>query len=115
MFAFAQSTATRAILGLVGTTIGAALCLGAAAGPASAQTGQSFDAPRSAKVAIGDLNLGNADDHKRLDTRLRAAARSVCATGGDTVAARTQESQCIRATLKAAEPARMAAILVPTG
>ncbi|GGI79533.1 hypothetical protein GCM10007973_15140 [Polymorphobacter multimanifer] len=111
MFAFAQSTASRAAFGLVGTVIGAALCIGAAAGPAQAQ---QVDAPRSVKVAIGDLNLASTVDHKRLDTRLRAAARSVCANGGDTIADRTHQSQCIRDAIKATEPARMAATARPS-
>ena len=35
----------------------------------------------SVLVRVGDLDLGNAKDMKRLDTRLKSAARSVCDSG----------------------------------
>jgi UrcA family protein len=112
MFAFAESSVSRAALALVGTVIGAALCLGAAAGPANAQTADDL---RSVKVAIGDLNLASPIDQKRLDARLRSAARSVCANGGQTVADRTHETACVREAVKATAPQRFAATLAPVG
>lgn len=114
MFNFANTTFGRATLGIVGTAVAAGLCLGAAAGPAQAQT-IAIDAPRSAKVTYGDLNLANAAHQKQLDARLHAAARRVCEVGGKTVRERSDENRCIQTALKAAEPQRLAARLSPLG
>ncbi len=117
MFAFAQNTASKTALGILGTIIGASLCLGAAAGPANAQSANvdASDAPRTAKVVFNDLNLAKADHRKLLDARLSDAARRVCAMGGGSVAERAAEARCQQAALKAAAPQRLAATLGGVG
>lgn len=97
MFATFTSTATRAILGTVGTAFCAGICLVAATAPAAAET------VRATTVSYADLDLGNAAGRMTLDRRINAAARTVCASSdGGTVAA-LDEMQCVRHAVIAAK------------
>ena len=76
-----------------------ALSLTVTALPAAAQT-----EVKTAAVQTGDLDLTNAADLQRLDTRLNSAARSVCRTGVRGVAERTRQAECVAATLARTTP-----------
>ena len=54
-----------------------------------------------------DLNLANDQGRDALDTRIKSAARSVCATGSGDVRARRDEARCVR---EAISQARMSAV-----
>lgn len=95
MFALASDTVQRAFVGTLGTALCAGLCLAAAAGPAEAAT---VDAGfgRAQAVVTHDLNLSNPTGRKALDLRIRHAARTVCAIGGNDVRTLTAEARCVR-------------------
>jgi UrcA family protein len=100
---FTTSTnALRTVLGTFGTVICAGVCLMAATAPA-----QAAEAPRATTVTYLDLNLANDQGRDTLDARIKSAARSVCANGGDDVRARSEEARCIR---DAISQARMTAV-----
>jgi UrcA family protein len=97
-----STSAFRNLLGTVGTVLCAGVCLIAATAPA-----QAAEAPRATTVSYVDLNLGNDQGRDTLDARIKAAARSVCANGGNDVRARTVEARCVR---EAISQARMTAV-----
>lgn len=111
MFAFASHSPARTVSALAGTVAAALICLGAAAGPAKATTlDQNADAVRTAEVSLAGVNLSSEKGRHALETRIRAAARSVCTTGGHNVKSRTDEMRCIRDAVSAAiTPLRVAA------
>ena len=83
-----------------------ALSLTAAAAPAiAAETGNP-----TVEVRIDDLNLTQATDRERLDTRLKSAARSVCYTGLRGAAESARQSACLSNTLAKIEPQTKQAI-----
>ncbi len=96
------NTTLRTIFGTVGTVICAGVCLVAATAPA-----QAADAARMTTVSHIDLNLANDQGRDALDTRIKSAARSVCATGSGDVRARRDEARCVR---EAISQARMSAV-----
>ncbi len=103
MFAFASHSATTTVSAIAGTVAAALICLGAAAGPAkAAEAGQNFEAPRSVEVSLAGVNLNSEKGREALETRIRAAARTVCATGGHDVKSRTDQTRCVREAVSAA-------------
>ena len=102
MFATANQSVSRTLIGTIGTALFAGACLLAATAPAVAQ-----DAPRARTVSYSDLNLSSAQGREALTLRIKQAARTVCDTGLDDVSARTEEARCIRAAIDGAK-AKMA-------
>lgn len=96
------NTALRTIFGTIGTVICAGVCLVAATAPAQAANAASITT-----VSHVDLNLASDRGRDVLDTRIKSAARSVCANGGGDVRARTDEARCVR---EAISQARMSAV-----
>jgi UrcA family protein len=103
-------------LRLAAATAGAAICLAAAAAPAAAAAAAAAaaspivdEAPRVETVRHGDLNLASPAGQKRLEARLRAAARRVCDQAGASSAERAEEMQCVRKALEATAIQRLAA------
>nr|WP_310524184.1 UrcA family protein [Polymorphobacter sp.] len=97
MFATANESVSRTIIGTIGTALFAGACLLAATAPAAAQ-----DAPRAQTVSYSDLNLSNSHGREALTLRIKQAARNVCETGLDDVRARTEEARCVRAAVDGA-------------
>ena len=93
-----STSAFRTVLGTVGTVLCAGVCLLAATAPA-----QAAEAPRATSVSYLDLNLGNDQGRDTLDARIKAAARSVCASGSNDVRARTEEARCVREAISQAK------------
>jgi UrcA family protein len=100
MFTINNDTSFRFFAGAVGTLIAAGACLFGAAGPAYAGTADA--APRTQNVVYGDLNLGKTAGRVQLDSRIKAAARQVCVSGGDDIRSRSDEARCIRAAIAGA-------------
>ncbi len=98
MFDTFNSSVTRTVLGAVGTTICAGICLIAAAGPADA-------APvRTATVSYADLDVHTATGRAVLDRRVLSAARTVCASAEVGPAARVEEGRCVRHAVAGVKP-----------
>jgi UrcA family protein len=97
MFATANESVSRTIIGTIGTALFAGVCLLAATAPAAAQ-----EVPRARTVSYSDLNLSTAQGQEALKLRIKQAARSVCENGLDDVAGVTQEARCIRAAVDGA-------------
>ncbi len=100
MFTISNQNSFRFFAGAVGTMIAAGACLFGAAGPAYAAAVDT--APRSQNVVYGDLNLGKTAGRAVLDSRIKAAARAVCAAGGDDIRSRSDEARCMRAAIAGA-------------
>jgi UrcA family protein len=58
----------------------------------------------TAEVRIADLDLSTAQGQQRLETRVKSAARDLCATGERGVAAMTRQSECIADVMASAKP-----------
>jgi UrcA family protein len=99
MFTTASHTVQRAVIGAFGTALFAGLSLSGALAPANAAEVQ---AARVQTVSYADLNLSNAAGRATFEQRVKAAAQTVCASGLDTVAAKTAESRCVRNAIEAA-------------
>lgn len=106
MFAVISQTVSRAIIGTVGTTLCAGLCLFAAAAPAAAA---NADAPRAITVGYSDLNLSTTQGRTALSFRVHSAARSVCTTGSNDIASLAAETRCVRNAVKGAQSKMIAA------
>lgn len=103
MFAFVSNSPAHTASAIVGSVAAALICLGAAAGPAKAQTAyQDLEAPRTVEVSLAGVNLNSEKGRDALESRIRAAARTVCATGGHDVKSRTDETRCVRDAVAAA-------------
>ncbi len=87
-----------------------ALSLTAAAAPAAAQTEGA-----TAAVSTADLDLTQAADRGRLDTRLKSAARRLCQSGLRGTAENARQSACIAAALANAAPQAEQAIAQAQG
>lgn len=98
MFATANESVSRTVIGTIGTALFAGVCLLAATAPAAAQ-----EAPRAKAVSYSDLNLSNAQGREALDMRIKQAARNVCENGSDDVRARTEEARCVRGAIEGAK------------
>lgn len=55
-------------------------------------------------VRVDDLDLAGVEGRDRLDSRLRSAARRICATVGRGVTERKMEADCMATTLASAKP-----------
>lgn len=84
---------TRTIALALSLTIAAAPAI--AAPPAEASTHE---------IRIDDLDLTSARDQRRLEIRIKSAARRICDDGIGGAAARAQQSECMTTTLAAARP-----------
>lgn len=102
MFTTLTNTASRSIIGSIGTVLCAGLCVAAAAGPAKAAEAQQV--ARVQTVSSADLNLANPAGRAALDQRIKAAAESVCSTGLNDTAAKTAESRCVKGAIATATP-----------
>jgi UrcA family protein len=80
------------------------LILSASLALAAAVPAAAADRDDSAQVRIDDLDLANPSDQQRLDRRVSAAARRICATGARNLAAITAENRCIALALESAAP-----------
>ncbi len=111
MFASA-SNFSRTFSAAAGTLLFAGLCIGGATAPAAAHTTLGLNAAgeRVATVSHADLDLGSKAGRAALETRIRAAARKVCATGAHDPANATYEYQCIAEAVKAGQNATIAAV-----
>jgi UrcA family protein len=96
---------SRNLLGAFAALVLGTTFVGAATGPAHAAT---VTAAPSQVVFYGDLNLASAAGRAAYDARIRGAAKAVCATGLDSVAARSAEAQCVNAAVASAKPATKA-------
>lgn len=99
MFTTSHTNGFRAFAGFAGAFVAAAACIVGAAGPAAAQA----DTARSQSVVYGDLNLGKTAGRAALESRIKAAARSVCTSGSDDLRSRTDEARCIRTAIAGAK------------
>ncbi len=104
MFATANQTVSRAVIGAFGTALCAGICLLAAAGPA-----QAAPVARTQVVSYADLNLAHPDGRSALNFRIKRAAQSVCSTGSNNLEAQISEARCVRSAVEAAK-ARTAAV-----
>ncbi len=76
-----NSLAARTLVGITGTVVGAAICLGAAVSPAAAHAAdRSADAAPTVKVSYADLDLASQTGRAKLDRRIANAAHLVCTT-----------------------------------
>ncbi len=91
------NTTLRTISGTIGTLVCAGICLMAATAPA-----QAADSAHMIMINHVDLNLANDRGRDALDARIKSAARSVCASGGSDVRARTDEARCVRTAINQA-------------
>lgn len=112
MFASA-SNFSRTFSAAAGTLLFAGLCIAGATAPASAHTTLGLNAAgeRVATVSHADLDLGSKAGRAVLETRIRAAARKVCANGAPDPANTAREYQCIAQAMKAGQNATIAAVL----
>jgi UrcA family protein len=101
MFEIASYTVQRAVVGAFGTALFAGLALSGALAPANAAEVQA----RVQTVSYADLNLANAAGRAALDSRIKAAAETVCATGLNDTAAKVAESRCVKSAVEAANVA----------
>ena len=93
-----SNTALRTIFGTIGTVICAGVCLVAATAPA-----QAANAAGITTVSLLDLNLASDQGRDALNTRIKSAARSVCANGSDDVRARRDEARCVHEAINRAQ------------
>ncbi len=79
---------SRTLAGAASALLFATLCIGAATSPATASTTMSVNAAgeRTATINHADLDLGSPAGRNALTTRIRDAARKVCANGAATPA-----------------------------
>jgi UrcA family protein len=96
---------SRNTLGAFAALVLGTIFVGAATGPAHAAT---VTPTTSQVVFYGDLNLASPAGRAAYDARVLGAAKSVCATGLDSVAARAAETQCISNAVATAKPATKA-------
>jgi UrcA family protein len=110
MFASAFNI-SRTLAGAAGTLLFAGLCVGAATAPAAAHTTMDLNpaGQRVATVSHADLDLGSNAGRAVLETRVRAAARKVCANAAPNPAAAAYEFQCIAQAVRASRNATIAA------
>lgn len=71
-------------------------------------------ATESVVVAIDDLDLARSQDQQRLDRRIDAAARSLCASGARGIAALQAERRCVALARASAAPQAEQAIALAT-
>lgn len=93
---FATNDFARNFVGAAGAALLAGACLFAATTPAKATEAVSKT------VTYADLNLAQPAGRATLETRIKAAARAVCATDSDDIRARAEKSRCIRTAIDAA-------------
>lgn len=105
MFTAASPSISRTIIGAFGTVVFAGICLMGATAPA-----QAAEAPRTAIVSTAGLNLATDAGRDAFQDRVRHAAQAVCAAGSDDVRAKAGETRCVKAAVRAAQPAQMASI-----
>lgn len=98
---FASQTVSRFVIGTLGTTFCATVCLLGATAPAHADT---VSGAQTKTVGYSDLNLGSAEGRAVLDRRIRNAARSVCGTPDATLADRARNARCVRTAIDGALP-----------
>lgn len=98
MFTTDNDSIFRNLVGAVGTLVFAGACLIAAAGPVNAA-----EAPRAQVVTYSDLDLAHTNGRNALESRINAAAHSVCSSGLDGVRARIEEARCVRAAVNSAK------------
>lgn len=98
MFTTFNSSVTRTAVGTIGMAFCAGLCLVGATAPAHADT------VRTVTVSYADLNVSHAQGRAVLDRRLHNAARTVCSSTREGLAARADENRCVRAALATAKP-----------
>lgn len=98
MFTTVSHTASRAILGTVGTMIFAGACLFGATAPAAAAESK----PRVAHVGYKDLDTGSEAGRKALSQRIKAAARNVCYAAAVDAETKLAEADCKRNAIAAA-------------
>lgn len=105
-------TFSRSLVGAVGTLLFAGICIGGATAPATASTvhGVNEQGQRTMAVSYADLDLGSPSGRARLDTRIRDAARKVCANGAANPIETAYEYQCIAQAVKAGQDATIAAV-----
>lgn len=72
--------------------------------------GVNANGERVAHVSYADLNLATKAGHDRLNTRVRVAAKAVCATGMRGAGPAFDEAQCVHAAQRAIGDATLAAI-----
>ena len=101
MFTAFNSSVTRTVVGTVGMTLCAGLCLVGATAPAHASP--VYDTMRTRVVSYADLDLANAKGRATLALRIKSAARMVCETGGFDTEMKMAEASCIRRSIAAAE------------
>jgi UrcA family protein len=77
------------------------LALAASLSPAVAASREDV----TAEVNVADLNLANAEDQARLDSRVKSAAHKICSSGFRvTAAVRAAELRCIETALASVKP-----------
>ena len=99
MFDTFNASVTRTVLGAIGTTLCAGVCLVAAAGPADAAPAASA---RTATVRYADLDLSRPAGRATLDRRIATAAQTVCATSDTGLDAALAEQACFHRAVAAA-------------
>lgn len=92
------STPARTVVGTLGMAVCAGVCLLGATAPAQAAT------VRTATVRYADLDVAAAAGRAALAARVAHAARTVCTSADAGLAARLEESRCVRRAVTGATP-----------
>ena len=103
---------SRTLAGAAGTLLFAGLCITAATAPANAGTRFALNGAgeRIAMINHADLDLGSPAGQKALNSRVREAARTVCASGGQDALSKIEEYRCIQQAVKSSNLAVAAAV-----
>jgi UrcA family protein len=116
MFALTQNF-SRSLAGAAGTLLFAGLCIAGATAPAQAQQAKqpisytlNDKGERVAMISYRDINLASPEGRRRLENRVRTAARAVCHYNGQDPFATAAANRCYHNTMEATRAATMAAI-----
>jgi UrcA family protein len=103
---------SRTLAGAASALLFATICIGGATAPATAATtmGANADGQRTMTVVYADLDLGSPAGRNALNSRIRDAARKVCANTAATPAETAYEYQCVAQAMKAGQDATIAAV-----
>lgn len=94
---FATHDFARNAFSVAGAALLAGACLFAATTPA-----QAAEVTATKTVSYADLNLGQPQGRAVLDARIKSAAKSVCAVGGNDLVTRLAETRCAKIAIAAA-------------